>query len=454
VAYRGRGRLGRIVGIDRSHLTRQMSRRVAATVVVNALALTTTVFAWPAQGATIRPDEYWLNDKNFQIEKVWQITRGEGVIVAVVDTGVNDRLGDLRGQVLPGGDMTGGGTDGRVDVGDGQQPAYGHGSHMAALIAGTGNGAGMVGVAPGAKVLPVRDGVKTGAKFDGTLSSRGIRWAVDHGAKVINVSSGGPESCSVDRAAAVAYAYEHDVIVVAASGNAGAIGVDAPASCPGAVAVGAVDSTFHPLKISNQGKEIAFVEPGYAVPHLQLDDTINPGGDPLNSGTSDSAALLSGIFALIRAKFPKENVDQVLKRALYGVHNGLGDKVFFKRVNNQVGYGQPLPYFALTLTPPPGSPNPIVDTWRKDLAPTTPGSPSAGSASPPGAASQPAPGNGPTDHPTAAKKDGGGPGILIAALVGAVVVVGAGIALLTLRGRRGKGVGSLAAGYPPSAPRR
>ena len=122
--------------------------------------------------------------------------------------------------------------------------------------------------------------------------------------------------------------------------------------------------------------------------------------------------------------------------------------MFFKRVNNQVGYGQPLPYFALTLTPPPGSPNPIVDIWRKDLASTTPGSPSAGSRSPSGAASQPVPGSGPTERPTAAKRDGGSSGILVAALVGVVVVVGAGIALLTLRGRRADGAGALAAGYP------
>ncbi|HEV7710953.1 MAG TPA: S8 family serine peptidase, partial [Asanoa sp.] len=117
-------------------------------------------------------------------ELLWPRTQGEGVIVAVLDTGVQANLKDFRGGVvLPGADFAGAGTDGRVDMDPNLDAVAGHGTGMASLIASQGTGTGFLGVAPKAKILSVNmhSGSAIGAQ------SKRIRWAVDHGAQVINI---------------------------------------------------------------------------------------------------------------------------------------------------------------------------------------------------------------------------------------------------------------------------
>ena len=203
-------------------------------VVAGVLALAFS--GVPAAGATPRPraEEWWFSSWDMQ-KKVWPLTTGRGVTVAVLDTGVNARLRDLAGVVLPGRDLTGYKDDGRIDR---DTEKGGHGTAMAALIAG--QGPAMVGVAPAAKILPVTMFRKTPGFSIDDAQADGIRYAVKHGAKVISMSTGGaspngPLRCDYYLQSAVDYAIKHDVVLVAAAGNDGdtSNGALLPDSCPG-----------------------------------------------------------------------------------------------------------------------------------------------------------------------------------------------------------------------------
>src|SRR3954452_11083269 len=148
-----------------------------------------------------RREQWWFTVWAVQ-NKVWPITEGKGVTVAVIDSGVEASIPDLSGVVLPGTDAEGGGGDGRTDVDDANPP--GHGTAMSGLIASQGRGTGFVGIAPQVKILPI---------VSKNLSSKapGIRYAVDHGAKVINISQGAPTTCPADLQEAVGYAIQHGV---------------------------------------------------------------------------------------------------------------------------------------------------------------------------------------------------------------------------------------------------
>jgi hypothetical protein len=201
--------------------------------------------------SAVQSDEWWFNSWDIQT-KVWPLSRGAGVIVGVVDSGVQANLPDLRGAVIPGGNTLGIDSNGE---GDGQAPT-GHGTGVAALIAGQGVDGGVVGIAPAAKILPVLvivgEGVgqyaESSAWGSGTTQeiAAGIRMAVNDGAQIVNLSVAGEapsaSSCTPVLQDAVAYALQHNVVVVASAGNFDTIGdpAEEPASCAGVLAVGAV----------------------------------------------------------------------------------------------------------------------------------------------------------------------------------------------------------------------
>ena len=150
------------------------------------------IAATPAHAETVR-DQQWHLDA-MHADEMWRTSTGKGVTVAVIDTGVDDRLPDLQGQVLPGLDLS-------KQPGDENSDYEGHGSGMAAMIAGTGKrpgGKGSFGLAPGAKILPIRMPKREmkAQSWRGTLSCgmhrsvRAIRYAADSGARVINISHG------------------------------------------------------------------------------------------------------------------------------------------------------------------------------------------------------------------------------------------------------------------------
>src|SRR5690606_32691095 len=169
---------------------------VAAGLAAAALAAVTGagVVVAPAQPAVAQDGQWWHTA--WEMSQVWQITDGSGVTVAVVDSGVDASVPDLAGAVVPGIDLSGSGTDGRVDTSE-----NGHGTGMASLIASRGTASGVVGVAPGAAILPINLGPpEDRANVDGRQDfSAAIKYAADQGAAVVNVSRGafvsGPEPC-------------------------------------------------------------------------------------------------------------------------------------------------------------------------------------------------------------------------------------------------------------------
>ncbi|MEV6206035.1 S8 family serine peptidase [Kitasatospora sp. NPDC051914] len=315
-------------------LTRAM-RALGATTLAGALLLT----AAPGAAADQVRDGQWAN-QYFQLEKVWSVTKGEGVTVAVIDSGVDATHPDLTGQVLPGYDESGKNLN--------TKPTDPHGTGMAAEIAGRGHGsnAGVVGLAPGAKILPVYKGDAQGSD----AIPQGLRWAVDHGAKVINISQGSSLE-NPDMPAAIAYAYQHDVLVVAAAGNNGSV-VDNPANLPGVLAVAAADKSGEIWADSSFGPEIRLAAPGVGIV------TAGKCGSSqycLGSGTSDAAAYVSGAAALVRAKFPTLTAGQVANRLAKSAAvppSASGAKL----PDPHFGYGVIRPYEALTMDIPAGSP--------------------------------------------------------------------------------------------------
>src|SRR5207247_4590626 len=177
-----------------------------------------------------------------QAQKAWDITRGSSnVIVAVVDSGIDDAHPDLAGQVVPGTSVVGGSTVAT-------EP---HGEYVAGVISpNTDNGIGVAGYCWTCKLMPIKITNTSSATYSDMAS--GIVWATDHGARVINVSYAGTSSSSTLNSA-VAYATNHGAIVVAAAGNSGCNCVTYPAASPGVIAVAASDQFDNLMNYSNFG---------------------------------------------------------------------------------------------------------------------------------------------------------------------------------------------------------
>ncbi|MFE0156382.1 S8 family serine peptidase [Nonomuraea sp. NPDC059007] len=242
-----------------------------------------------------------------RVPEAWKVSRGEGVLVAVLDTGVDARHPDLAGAVVEGPDLTGP-VRGPARTGH-------HGTAMASLIAGRGHsgGRGVVGVAPAARVLSVRvtlenddplRGKQRATAGGGDALAQGIRYAVDRGARVVSMSLGGGSGSWEGSAAeeeAVQYAISRGAVLVASSGNDGddANRKNFPAAYPGVIAVGAVDKRMRVPRFSNRQDYLSVVAPGTGI--VSAD---GPDGYVVGDGTSSAAAMVAGIAALVRAEYP------------------------------------------------------------------------------------------------------------------------------------------------------
>ncbi|MCX3289401.1 type VII secretion-associated serine protease mycosin [Streptomyces sp. NEAU-H22] len=252
--------------------------------------------------------QQWALDA-MHTEQAWQTTKGEGVTVAVLDTGVEADHPDLAGNVLPGKDLV------RFGAEPGDRAWARHGTAMAGIIAGHGHGPGnadgVLGIAPEAKILPVRvileDGDPSRAKARSTRGNalaEGIRWAADHGADVINLSLGDDSASAHPEPSedqAVQYALKKGVVVVASAGNGGEKGdhISYPAAYPGVIAATAVDRAGTRASFSTRRWYATVSAPGVDVVIADPDHKYYEGW-----GTSAAAAFVSGAAALVKAAHP------------------------------------------------------------------------------------------------------------------------------------------------------
>lgn len=292
-------------------LTRRVTRALAG-VLMGALALPLAMSASVAHADEVRERQYWLEE--FRISEAWSITRGAGVTIAIIDTGVDGNHEDLRGAVVGGTDVSGiGSPDGQTPVGS--SPA--HGTMVASLAAGRGHdgGDGVIGSAPGASVLSVS------MSFGNTIIpadeqiAEAVIWAVDNGADVISLSlTRNTREWPVSWDRAFGYAEDNDVVVVAAAGNrsAGTEVVGAPATMPGVLTVGGVDRAgVASARASSQGITI-----GVMAPSENLVGALPGEGYALWAGTSGATPIVSGIAALVRAAHPELDAANVVNRIL------------------------------------------------------------------------------------------------------------------------------------------
>ncbi|MGW0505203.1 type VII secretion-associated serine protease mycosin [Micromonospora sp. NPDC003241] len=283
-------------------LTRPVTT-VAMTAVGVLAAL--VVPAAPALADSTRDDSWHV--RTLELAEMHQISRGEGITVAVIDTGVDATHPDLKDDVVPGVDLYDDEAKGRVD-------RERHGTGMASLIAGHGHGPGnrdgVLGVAPKARILPVTIKSPRAAVIAPTAIAAGIDWAVDNGADIVNVSLGASHSEELNRA--VDRAYQRNVVVVAAVGNRKDAIIGNPARHPGAIAVNGTDRAG---VISNEAalpaEEVDVAAPGEDIVQAA------PGGRYVTAvGNSGSAAIVSGALALVKAKYPNLTAFQLFERLL------------------------------------------------------------------------------------------------------------------------------------------
>jgi type VII secretion-associated serine protease mycosin len=362
--------------------------RSAAALALAAAAL--VVQASPARADPVRDRQWHL--AYLEVADAQRISKGEGVTVAVIDSGVDPHR-DLRGNLLPGTDFVGN-SDGRMDP-------TGHGTGMAGLIAARGHdaGDGALGIAPAAKILPIRftDDERIEDPQNGV--DRSVRWAVQHGAKVVSISlGGGPDP---DDRAAVEEALAADVVVVAGVGNRPSSRlVQFPAAYPGVVAVAAVGRDGAIAPVSVRGNQVVIAAPGVDIVSTSRNDEYRKA-----TGTSDATAIVAGAVALVRSRFPNLSAAEVVHR-LTATATDKGPK----GRDDQYGYGVLNLVAALT-----------ADVARLEADGTSaPRSPTPSTT-------------------TAVAAPGGNGGRDVAALVGAVAVaalLGGGLVMLAVRRRR------------------
>ncbi|MGO3886769.1 MAG: S8 family serine peptidase [Mycetocola sp.] len=300
--------------------------RLTAVAVPSVLAagLVLSATASPAAADEARDAQYWLS--SYGIEDAWKTTRGEGVRVAVIDSGVADGPDAFDEAVVGGHDASGvGSANGRTPVGP--TPGSDHGSWVASLLAARGTGDdgedGVIGVAPEAEILSVSLGFSdSGSPID--FSDQivdAVTWAVDNNADVINLSlTTNTKSWPRSWDTAFQYAADHDVVVVAAAGNRGA-GTDvvgAPATIPGVLSVAGVDRGGEASEdSSSQGITI-----GVAAPSEELVG-VSPDGTVVRwEGTSGAAPIVAGVAALVRSAHPELDAANVINRITHTARPG------------------------------------------------------------------------------------------------------------------------------------
>ena len=279
--------------------------------------------AYPARADQVRAREWWL--QALHVTRAWATSQGAGVTVAVLDPGADPAVADLRGSVRAGPDLTGSGRH----LGG---PYWGtHGTAMASLIAGHGHGRGnrdgIAGVAPRASILSIRVIMEAGdpLRADPKIAARqpaaiaaGVKYAADHGVQVIalpldpegRTAGGRPAERS-----AIAYALAKGVTLVAPAGDdgAGADIVNYPAAYRGVISVGAFDSNTVNAPFTSRRSYVTLIAAGAGVVAATPS-----GGYALFNSTSAASAVVAGMAALIKSRFPALTPAQVADALRHG----------------------------------------------------------------------------------------------------------------------------------------
>ncbi|PJE97409.1 hypothetical protein CUT44_12025 [Streptomyces carminius] len=318
----------------RTHALSPQRRALNVLALLAAMLVPLGVFSTPAI-ADIKPNQQWYIDA-MGMPEVWKVSKGEGVTVAVIDSGVNPIPG-LQNRLLPGKSFLPKGRNAHKDV-------DGHGTDMAALIAGSGADNSLKGLAPGAKILPLKTGDEI--SFVTSWNKRvieAIRYAARSEAKVINISQGMAGLTTeqiTELQDAINEASKRGKLIFAASGNDGqhVEEGDYPATLPGVVTVGAANKDGEVADFSNYG------------PHLALSAPGDPGG------TSQAAAIASATAALIWSEHPDWTNHQVLRVMI----ETAGRKDKSDKPSMYIGYGSVRP--AQVLVDGKGDPGPADES--------------------------------------------------------------------------------------------
>jgi serine protease len=300
-----------------------------------ACALATAVLAWTSAATAATSDPYFglqWSLQQLRAEPAWSTSTGAGQVIAVVDTGVDLTHPDLAGKLVPGATFTGcankpaGCGNGDWKSGSSSGAPSPHGTHVAGIAAAaTNNGIGIAGVAPDAKIMPVKVLTADGGSFDEVAA--GVRWAADHGANVITLSLGALPGAQalvitgIEPAAeeAIAYALSKGIVVTIAAGNEFVAPLcDEPAFTNGALCVVATDrdelkASYSNFAIKPDSNVVA--APGGAALLACGDDVIStvpagtesscgagrPGYD-FYAGTSMATPHVAGVAALLTAQ--------------------------------------------------------------------------------------------------------------------------------------------------------
>lgn len=335
-------------------------------LAIGLSVLSVLVISSPASADTIRDRQYWISDYGFN--RVWETTKGAGVKVAVIDTGVDAQHPDLVDAMFGGTDVSSiGDPSGFLPVGEVSH----HGTMVASLLAGRGHGEdeGVIGVAPEAELLSVSMAFGAETLNTDDQVAAGIKWAVDAGAKIINLSlTRNSRDWPLSWDEAFLYAFENDVVVVAAAGNRadGTEQIGAPATIPGVLVVAGVDRDA----VASTAASTAGLSISVAAPATDLVSAF-PGGDyKVWSGSSGAAPIVSGLVALVRAKYPELDANNVINRVIE-----TATQVGAENYSPEYGYGLIDPEKALSAKVASVTENPLgslsqwIELYRKSQAP-------------------------------------------------------------------------------------
>lgn len=260
----------------------------------------------------------------FDLPNAWNYSQGEGVVIAVLDTGCDLDHPDLKDNLLEGANF--------VKRGTPPEDGNGHGTHIIGTLVAANNDIGVVGVCPKAKVRPVK---VLDNKGNGNLVnvSDGIRWSADQGVDFIALSLGAPIPVQQVRKA-IKYAVAKGVVVFVAAGNAGNTKeIFYPAAYPETIAIGAIDESFHRATFSNTGKNLDFMAPGVDILSTVPDDWY-----ATLSGTSMAQPFACGCAALVlsykrkldpHTKLGTQDYIEIFKKYTTPVKNGDYDDPHF-----------------------------------------------------------------------------------------------------------------------------